>query len=51
MHCINDIAWHVDEEERVLSAGDDGLLTIVDAHLGTKICVHDLKETPRLDIT
>ncbi|KAK7069088.1 hypothetical protein SK128_001880 [Halocaridina rubra] len=46
-HSINALAWNVDEEERVLTSGDDGLLTIVDAHLGTKICVHDLKETGR----
>ncbi|XP_068236758.1 protein FAN-like [Palaemon carinicauda] len=44
---INAVAWNVDEEHRILTAGDDGLLTIVDARLGTKICVHDLKETAR----
>ncbi|XP_047487982.1 protein FAN-like [Penaeus chinensis] len=43
---VNAIAWS-DNEDRVLTAGDDGLLTIVDAHQGNKICIHDLQENIR----
>lgn len=34
-------------DDRILTGGNDGLLTIVDAHQGTKICVHNLEEVVR----
>ncbi|CAL4060245.1 unnamed protein product, partial [Meganyctiphanes norvegica] len=40
---INAIEWS-SVDNRVITATDDGKLTIVDAHMGTKICVNNIKE-------
>lgn len=47
---MNVAVWST-ADDRVLTGGNDGLLTIVDAHQGTKICVHDLQEVVRYAIT
>lgn len=40
---INAIEWS-SLDNRVITATDDGQLTIVDAHMGTKICINNIKE-------
>lgn len=43
---VNAAVWSA-ADDRLLTGGEDGLLTILDANLGTKICVHDLQEVVR----
>ncbi|XP_076040133.1 protein FAN-like isoform X1 [Oratosquilla oratoria] len=43
---INALVWNP-EEDRLLTCGDDGLLTIIDTSIGSKICTNSLGELIR----
>ncbi|XP_045592665.1 protein FAN-like isoform X4 [Procambarus clarkii] len=43
---VNAVVWSA-ADDRLLTGGDDGNLTIVEAYQGTKICVHNLQENVR----